>query len=153
MSELDLNSRINEVFSGSFARPGRVTVYKEDDPEDYDGEGESVEEFYSNKTWEEINLENAGGYLISYLNPDALLYYLPAMLKELLSTKRKFTDFEERFFSDFGDSRCWNSRMEYVFNQLNNDQKNLIYEVCLEVRKREGHYYLEIQQIEEKFKC
>ena len=150
---MDLNNRIDTNFSGFFTRPERVTVYKQNDPEDYDGEGESVEEFYMNKTWEEIKFDNVGGYLISYLNPDALLYYLPAILKELLSKKRKFTDFEERFFSKFGDPKWWDSRMEYVSSKLNNAQKNLVYEVCSEVRTRENRYYMEIQQIEEKFKC
>jgi len=153
VNEKEIVTRVKDKFSGCFNRPHRVTSYKCSDSDDYDGEAESVEEFFSGKSWEEVDFHSVGGYLISYLTPEALLYYMPAMLIELLSTKRRFTDFEERFFSELGEPNRWGSRNEAVMNKLNQSQRNLIYEVCFMVSNREDSYNYEMFQIEEKFKC
>ena len=151
--ETELINRINIAFHNCFEKPYRVTRYTENDPDDYDGEGESVEKFYENKQWEEVNYNGAGGYLISYLTEEALLYYLPEILKHILTERRPHTDFTYRFFTDFGHPEFWNSKMENLRNTLSCKQRVLVYEVCAEINSWENHYYPETKFIRHQFKC
>ena len=149
----ELISNITSAFKGYFKRPSRVTCYSENDPEDYDGEGESVEEFYRGSDWESISFKGAGGFLISYLEADALLYYLPAILIEIVSNKRPSTDFTDRAFTDFGEAQWFDKRMEDVLAKLTTQQKNVLVAAFNEVNSWDGSYYCETKFINEKYGC
>lgn len=153
--EAQLVAKIIESFSGSFPRPERVTNYRKSDPEDYDGVAQSVEDFYEGSSWDTINLSNVGGYVIAYLNREALLHYLPAFLIKILCDHRPHTDFTDRFFSVFGDLEYWGQNKQKLVEALSQEQQLLVYDVCTEVRVRTQHYYSEYQLISQMFgtKC
>ena len=149
--EVQLVAKIRKSFSGKFPRPERVTNYRKNDPEDYDGEAQSVEDFYESSSWETINLNNVGGYLITYLNTEALLHYLPAFLIKILCDHRPHTDFTERFFRVFGDLEYWGMNKPKLVAALSREQQLLIHDVCTEVRVRTQYYYTEYQLISQMF--
>ena len=146
-----LFEKIHAAFDGCSEVPERVTEYPLNDPEDYDGEGESVEQYYGGRNWKEVDFRNVGGFLISYLKVDALLYYLPAILIAILRYEKPNTDFTDRAFSAFGDPKRFDEKIEQVRNALNFEQKLVLVEVFSEVNSWNNWYSNEIKFIREKF--
>lgn len=151
--DLQIIAEIEAAFDGCFERPARVTCYKINDPEDYDGEGESVEVFYNNREWKDVRFKNEGGYLISYLEAEAMLYYLPSILISILQEKDPRTDFTDRAFGDFGNPKWFNRKMEFVKNSLSTEQKRVLVKTFIEVNSWNNWYSQEIEFISKTFKC
>lgn len=150
--EIMLIKAINLSFSGKFHKPARVTEYKVNDPEDYDVEGESVEEFFKDYSWEDIDLKYASGYLLGYLNTDAFLYYLPAFLIKVLEDHKPDNDFTDRFFRTLCNLEYWGKNKSTLMSSLSNEHKSIIYLTCKEVSERALCYDTEFQSISKQYK-
>ena len=104
--------------------PYPVTNYVEHDPRDYDGEGQSVADYFREKRWTETDLKDQGGYHLTYLNVKALVYYLPAFLLLVLLNKKPNTDILERFYLFLGEAKA-----REVIGKLNREQKTVLVHV------------------------
>ena len=152
--EFEIIAEIESAFDGSFEKPAKVTKYGVNDPEDYDGEGESVEEFYNQRDWKDVRFQCVGGYLISsYLKTEALLYYLPSILISILQDKNPKTDFTDCAFLYFGNPKWFDKRMERVKSALNERQKSVLVAAFVEANSWNGWYSQETEFITNKFKC
>ncbi|WP_157726399.1 hypothetical protein [Imhoffiella purpurea] len=105
----ELVSRIYQCFPVN-PIPQAITEYFDNDPRDYDGEGQSVTDFFLSKAWPEVKLDNIGGYVLTYMREGALLYYLPSFLMYVVTVDKVYKDLFGRIYSLFGHATDWEAR-------------------------------------------
>ncbi|PUA30084.1 MAG: hypothetical protein B0W54_06035 [Cellvibrio sp. 79] len=76
--------------------PTKVTIYKNNDPRDYDGEGALVESALQGKYWKEMPEVKPWGFFMTYLTHEALVYYLPGFFIYALIDTPKYSDIDQR---------------------------------------------------------
>ena len=143
ISRTELEEKIYRIFPNE-PLPASITSYVENDPEDYDGEGQSVTDAFKGKSWHEVELDGLCGYYLTYFTPHPYVYFLPSYLILSLEEDEKNYEAKQRFFSNFVcDSESWSNKMVSVMNLLNDEQKEILLYVMRFVRSHDKQFYEE----------
>ncbi len=139
-SEEFLINRIKEIFPTQ-PLPRRITNYKDNDPEDYDGEGQDVTDHFKDKPW---NMVEPFGYALTYFSSEAFVYYLPVYLIKIIEDLHPNTDITDCVF--------WAFSKKYILPRLvllNDDQKKIVVSVLRHVQSKTKYYYCECKSFRE----
>jgi len=127
--------------------PKYITNYKKNDPEDYDGEGQSVTDHFKGKSWDKVE---PLGYALTYFTDEAFVYYLPAYLEYIIIHKHPKTDIKSSVFRAFSDVDYWNEKRQGILSYLSDYQKRLILAVLREVAAGSTSYRDECKNIRKR---
>lgn len=116
--------------------PSYVTACTQRMGDAYCDECSEVEKFYRGRDWSEIDLMGTGGFLIGLLTPEALHYYLPAILKAVLIDKDPNTDITDRFYYLFLDQ----PRALGLLCRLNDEQMETFTTITRRIQSLKDNY-------------